>query len=73
MKKVVIEYHRLTEDAGAYDLVVYDNEITETVRLHINGGSPYVSSYREAELLAVSLDCHFESDDGYKRKPIKEV
>lgn len=72
-RKVVIEFHRLTREAGAYDLVVYDNGISEAIRLYLNSGSPYLVAYREAELLAIALDCWFKSDDGTIREPLKEV
>ena len=50
-------------DAGGYDLLVRDNDITETLKLVLNPGSPWNSAYREAELLAVALDCALYNND----------
>jgi len=72
MKKVVIELHKILT-AGTCDLVVYDNGITEDIRLCLNPGSPYPTAYREAELLATALDCYFMVGDDNVREPIKEV
>jgi len=56
--KIVIEFSQIA-DAGMYDLVVFDNEITEILRLHLGLGQPLESAFREAELLATAIDCEF--------------
>ena len=50
-------------DAGGYNLVVRDNNITETLKLVLSSGQPWNCAYREAELLAVVLDCELYNND----------
>jgi len=63
---VSIELRRFG-DAGMIDLVVCDNGISETMRLVISGGQPWEPAYREAECLAIALDCSFYVDRELKR------
>ena len=63
-KMMKIEIHLwILGDAGGYDLVVRDNGITETLKLVLSPGQPRNGAYREAELLAVALDCELYNNN----------
>jgi len=58
-------------DAGCYDLVVKDNDISEDVILKISKGQPYYYAKLEAERLAAALNCDFYENDKLIRKAIE--
>jgi len=57
-------------DAGLYDLIVKENDITEDVILKLSKGKPFYYAKIEAERLAVALNCDLYENDNLIRKTI---
>ena len=69
-RKVEIRLRKIG-DAGLYDLVVRDNGISENLRVVLGPGEPFKCAYRDAEILAIALDCELYLDNEIIRKPLE--
>ena len=59
-------------DAGMYELVSMENNITDDMVLKLSGGEPYYYARLKAERLAVALNCDLYENDKLIRKAINE-
>ena len=71
MNDVEIRIYRIIE-AGMYEIRGLDVGIAADIIFKIGKGEPFKSAYRDAERLAVIIDCNLYLDDKLIREKINE-
>ena len=69
MTKIEIRLYKVV-DAGMYEIRVLDLGISDDMILKLNAGSPFKQALRDAERLAVIIDCDMYLDDEIIRTKI---
>lgn len=71
MRKIEIRVFKLF-DAGVSEMRVLDIGISKDMILNLNSGSPFKYTMRDAERLAIMIDCDLYLDDKIIREKLED-